>query len=187
MCSQIIELRLNGLSYSDISKKLNLSKSTISYHLKRYGMAGPINNRGIKISQNTINQINDLISQNVKKLEISKKLNISYATVKKYSEKKALLTEEEKKINEYKKHARWRVNIKLKCVEFLGGKCSICGYNKCLAALDLHHLDGNNKEFTISGGNLKSFEKLKPELDKCVVLCSNCHRELHNPHLNGLL
>ena len=55
--------------------------------------------------------------------------------------------------------------------------CAICGYNKCVSALEFHHRE--NKEFHIGQfhGNLK---KLKTEMGKCIVLCANCHRELHS-------
>ena len=68
------------------------------------------------------------------------------------------------------------------CVNYKGGKCFSCGYNKCLAALEFHHINPNEKEFNI-GTKLKrldSFDDIKSELDKCILLCSNCHRELHN-------
>lgn len=56
--------------------------------------------------------------------------------------------------------------------------CSICGlYHP--AILDFHHLDPNNKDFTIAKSRTKSKEKFLRELDKCIVLCSNCHRILH--------
>ena len=71
-----------------------------------------------------------------------------------------------------------RTKVKLKCVQYLGGKCSKCGYCKCLAALDFHHKDSTTKERTIAHFRA-SFEKLKIELDKCVLFCSNCHREEH--------
>ncbi len=71
-----------------------------------------------------------------------------------------------------------RRNIKLKAVEYKGGKCQKCGYNKCVGALDFHHLDPREKDFTISGNSGK-WENLKKELDKCVLLCKNCHVELH--------
>ncbi|HEX5186504.1 MAG TPA: hypothetical protein VFV86_06400 [Nitrososphaeraceae archaeon] len=62
-------------------------------------------------------------------------------------------------------------------------KCEKCGYNKCMEVLDFHHLDPNQKEFNISNfGRMKGFTKLDQvieEIKKCVVLCSNCHREFH--------
>lgn len=66
-------------------------------------------------------------------------------------------------------------------VDYLGGKCIICGYNKCIAALDFHHLDPAEKEFILSRSwqKKKMTESTKMELDKCVILCANCHREAH--------
>ena len=61
-----------------------------------------------------------------------------------------------------------------------GGKCEICGYNKCFAALEFHHIDPSQKDFQISNtGSVPSFERLKKEADKCRLLCANCHREEH--------
>ena len=71
-----------------------------------------------------------------------------------------------------------RRKIKLRAVEYKGGKCLKCGYNKCVSALDFHHLDPREKDFTISG-NTGKWENLKKELDKCVLLCKNCHAEQH--------
>lgn len=73
-----------------------------------------------------------------------------------------------------------RKNIKKKLVEYKGGKCEKCGYDKYVEALDFHHLDPTNKTFNINAGNLHfSMEKLKNEADKCILLCCRCHRELH--------
>jgi hypothetical protein len=64
-------------------------------------------------------------------------------------------------------------------VNLLGGKCSICGYNKCLAALDFHHI--NEKQFTPSKLlKLIDRDKAYEEIKKCILLCANCHREEHN-------
>jgi len=57
--------------------------------------------------------------------------------------------------------------------------CAICGYNKNAAALDFHHLDPNEKELKI--GNPHAVERLLKEIEKCIVLCANCHREIHHP------
>lgn len=59
-----------------------------------------------------------------------------------------------------------------------GGKCSRCGYDTCLGALEFHHLDPTQKDFTISNANFKLEEAIE-ESKKCVLLCANCHREYH--------
>lgn len=74
-----------------------------------------------------------------------------------------------------------RHKLKIKMVEYKGGKCSSCGYKKNLAAITFHHIDPNKKDFNISGAHCRSWEKIKLELDKCVCLCFNCHVEIHNP------
>lgn len=57
--------------------------------------------------------------------------------------------------------------------------CSICKYNKCSAALDFHHLDPNKKERRVTARMWKnSLGKL--ELDKCILVCKNCHMEIHH-------
>ena len=66
-----------------------------------------------------------------------------------------------------------------KIKEIRGGKCIRCGYNICSKALEFHHLDPNEKDFTISNGNFKLIEALE-ESKKCILICSNCHRELHD-------
>lgn len=70
--------------------------------------------------------------------------------------------------------------FKQKCIEYKGGKCETCGYSTCIAALEFHHKDPYKKDFGISRARLTSFtEVIKQELDKCVMLCANCHREEH--------
>jgi len=69
--------------------------------------------------------------------------------------------------------------LKQKAVDLMGGKCEICGYDKCIAALDFHHINGKKKEFRISRMGSTKWEKVLEELKKCQLLCSNCHRELH--------
>ena len=79
-----------------------------------------------------------------------------------------------------------RDKIKLLAVEYKGGKCqnSKCGYNKCIGALEFHHINGD-KDFGIARkGHTRSWEKVKLELDKCIMLCANCHREVHANMLN---
>lgn len=68
--------------------------------------------------------------------------------------------------------------IKKQCIEYLGGKCLHCGLIDDQVVYDFHHLDPKTKEFNLSKKNI-IFEKAKKELDKCILLCSNCHRKLH--------
>ncbi len=77
--------------------------------------------------------------------------------------------------------AKRRQNLRLKAIEYKGSHCAICGYNKSLQALDFHHLDSSKKDFGISArGYTRSWEIVKQELDKCILLCANCHREIHD-------
>ncbi len=85
---------------------------------------------------------------------------------------------EERKLQHKQSIKKWRKENRNKLVEYKGGKCVKCGYNKCKEALDFHHLDPTKKEFGLCNTVL-SFNKLKIEADKCVLLCSNCHREFH--------
>ena len=73
----------------------------------------------------------------------------------------------------------WRRRTKRKLVEEAGGRCALCGYSRCMAALQFHHLDPSQKEFSLSvRGITRSIEKLRAEAAKCVLLCSNCHAEV---------
>ncbi len=86
---------------------------------------------------------------------------------------------------EYVYSRRYLTNLKLKAMEYGGNKCRECGYNKCFRALHFHHIDPKTKEFIIFEGRpgykkTRNWEKLKLEIDKCILLCANCHAELHD-------
>ena len=59
------------------------------------------------------------------------------------------------------------------------GKCSRCGYDKCLDALEFHHVDPTVKEFHLGEARGYNIEKLRKELEKCILVCRNCHTEIH--------
>lgn len=78
-----------------------------------------------------------------------------------------------------------RDKIKELAIQYKGGKCCICGYNKYQGALEFHHLDPTKKDFAIgSKGYTRSWSLVKEELDKCILVCANCHREIHAGILN---
>jgi hypothetical protein len=77
------------------------------------------------------------------------------------------------------------IEKKLQLIEMFGGKCEKCGYDKNIAAFDFHHIDPFSKIFEIKIQYLKhkSDDDILEEALKCMLLCANCHREHHNPHM----
>lgn len=69
---------------------------------------------------------------------------------------------------------------KEKLVSLFGGKCCLCNYNKCLRALDFHHIDPASKLPKFKNFIDFSFEDIVKELEKCILVCANCHREIHD-------
>jgi transposase len=75
--------------------------------------------------------------------------------------------------------SRRRRRIKRMLVEEAGGGCSLCGYDRCVAALQFHHIQPTDKRFELSRrGVTRSLERAREEARKCVLLCSNCHAEV---------
>ena len=73
-----------------------------------------------------------------------------------------------------------RKKVRQMAVDYLGDRCQKCGYNRCPKALEFQHKEKSGKDFGISAlGYTRSWERIQQELDKCVLLCANCHREEH--------
>lgn len=75
----------------------------------------------------------------------------------------------------------WRRKTKTRMIDAMGGRCSICSYQKSQNALEFHHLDPAEKDFSFGSirSNPKNWPAIVAELSKCVLLCANCHREVH--------
>ena len=175
--NEILELRENGLSYNEIVKKLKCSKATVSYHCKRYDL-GDIGLSRSKIDID-INELNEYYKSHSRK-ETALKFNIAESTVYRYvNKKREKLTEEEIKKRNYQRIKSRRQKIKKWIVEDRGGKCEICGYDKSIWSLQFHHKDPIEKDFTIGSSSVLSFDKIKNETDKCLLVCANCHAEIH--------
>ncbi len=78
---------------------------------------------------------------------------------------------------------RWK-SIKLKATGLFENKCCKCGYDKNLAAMDFHHLDPSIKEYNWNRLCKRPWVNIVAELKKCILVCKNCHAELHNPNQN---
>jgi transposase len=75
--------------------------------------------------------------------------------------------------------AKRRRRIKQLLVEEAGGACRICGYDRCIAALEFHHVAPADKRFSLSErGVARSLARARQEAAKCILLCSNCHVEV---------
>lgn len=70
---------------------------------------------------------------------------------------------------------------KKRAVDLMGGKCAVCGYSSHYAALEFHHYSGD-KEHSLSNILKRSFDRCVIELNKCQLVCSNCHAIIHSRH-----
>lgn len=180
MKDAILKLKENGKTYNEIKEILGCAMSTISYHCNKNG-------------KGTNTKISDVLIEKIKIYykthtinETSEEFNVSTATVKKYCDNKRVkLNEIEKQKNKVSAVTKRRRKIKQLAVEYKGGCCVRCGYNKYFGALEFHHLDPSKKDFSLSAkGHCIGWDKVKKELDKCILVCSNCHKEIHGEILD---
>lgn len=77
--------------------------------------------------------------------------------------------------------SEFRRRRKMNLIKVCGGQCCICGYHKSISALEFHHIYPELKEYAISAtGTCHNIEKDLTEVQKCVLVCANCHREIHD-------
>lgn len=181
MKENILRLRNQGLTYNEIKSELGCSKGLISYHCRRAGLGGDITN-----DYNLIEDLSDSEKDEIKEFyktntydEISDKYNISHETIRILCsdvQKKLLKHEDNWNYKRVKEH---RDRTKIKAINYLGGECEICSYDRCPTALEFHHINEEEKSFSISSNLNKAWNKIKDELDKCALVCANCHREIH--------
>lgn len=76
---------------------------------------------------------------------------------------------------------RWRIKTKKRMIKELGGKCCICGYKKCRDSLTFHHLDPKQKKYSFNKllSKIRDWNTVASELEKCVLVCTNCHMEIN--------
>lgn len=75
------------------------------------------------------------------------------------------------------------VLLKLDMIKYKGGKCQSCGYDKYYGALTFHHLNPTQKRYEWKQMKFIHRKLIRKELDKCVLLCNNCHAEEHAPQI----
>lgn len=70
--------------------------------------------------------------------------------------------------------------VKEKAMKLMGNACQLCGYDRCKDALHFHHKNPKEKSFRLSDGQTRSWKRVKKELEKCILVCANCHAEIHS-------
>lgn len=178
MKEKILELRSKGYSYNQIVKELKCAKSTVSFHCSGLEES--------KFRSKTIDEINLInetysnclsVKKTVKILKTTRNTVLKYLNDENFKKFNDLINKKVKKTrSDYV--VDWRKRTKIELVKYKGGSCVKCGYNKCINALQFHHLDPSEKDFQISGKSY-SFERMKEEVDKCILVCANCHIEIH--------
>jgi IS30 family transposase len=126
------------------------------------------------------NQIKELKDNGLKNIEIARKLNISESTVSYH-----LNPDYRRRV--YLNVKNRRMSNKTLAVQSKGGCCQICKYDKCISALEFHHLDPTKKDPILKTSKRipsMSFDFIKNELNKCILLCCRCHREVHAGLIN---
>jgi transposase len=154
---EVIRLRKEGKSYEEIQKLTKASKSTIS---KWCG---------------TLPGESEVIKRNTKKV-LDSRINAASEAKKR---------EKVKNCPSDDVYRNWKRQIRKKRLDYLrgifGDRCQVCGYDRSQRALNFHHVDEGAKQFNISGVKAESrMERLLTEVSKCVLVCTNCHAEIHD-------
>lgn len=183
----ILKLRYEGKKYKEISELLGCSKGTVSFHCTNNNLGGNyVSKIREKLTDKEIVELNKYYLNHTIE-ECILKFNVSKTTVVKHTKNKYVkLNDEELKLRNYHRLKTYRQRIKAKAVEYKGGCCQICEYDRSNSALEFHHIDPNEKDFGISSYTNLSWGKIKDELDKCILVCANCHREIHDEINNGV-
>lgn len=192
----IKELRNKNKLYKEISQITKVSLDKISKICKIFNITKLYINFKYVWIENTDNQ-KKLIEEYYKGknfTEIAKILLIDRKKVSEYLEylglykinhpKASKQTNQERKKSMVKHVNNCRRKRRMLLIDYKGSKCQNCNYNNCISALHFHHIDPMKKDFTIGGRNY-SFERMKNEVDKCVLVCSNCHTEIHEELRNN--
>ncbi len=170
------KLRLDEKTYDEIHDITEISIDKIKKICRKFKL-----NKQVFVNRKKFNKDEVLNYYNkVKSLKLTARyFNTSRDTIRKHIDDNDIIKKKEKKKTNSQAVMDWRKRKKKELVQYKGGKCEICGYNKSINVLQFHHINPEEKDFTI-GSKSYSLEKLKREVDKCILLCANCHIEIHS-------
>lgn len=183
---QIKSLHKLGHSRKIIQNKLGCSSHTVSAALSTIDTITDLGRRIIKLRQQgmTLNEIMTITGcskSTASKWSIHCPNNDNIISSNRKRGLPVIKSPKPSRLKVIKKSKDLRDNRKQFFIQSAGFKCQICNYNKCYNAFEFHHIDETTKRFNVSGNNLTSYsiETLIDEVEKCALLCANCHREQH--------
>ena len=169
MNKEYLENKLTeGFSTNQIAKELGITGTGVRYYMKKWGLTS--NHLSIKEKQCYRTDTHKQCPKcgDIKTLDnFDKRPN---GNIQSYC-RKCL---NDNRYSLLKKH-------KQTLVKEFGGCCSKCGYNKNYSALEFHHLESKEKDFHLGSAKTTNIDKLRKEVEKCILVCSNCHKEIHYP------
>lgn len=178
---KIKNYRLELKTYNEILKLIDISKDSLVKICRDLGLNKPVNHIGV-VKKFNLDELLKFYNECKSIRKTSKHFKIDKGTLREHYITDEYLIKRVKKQEKRKSNPQavidWRKRKKKELVEYKGGKCEKCGYDKSTRALQFHHLDPIEKDFTISRKSY-SIERLKKEVDKCILVCANCHLEIH--------
>ena len=162
-----LELLLEkGLTTRQMAKELVCSQTNVRYWLKKHGLKTKLGPRG-KFPKDLIRPRKCVCGETDPSKFYGNKRNTCGKCHNKYTLQKG---------KEKRKFA----------LEYLGGKCTACGYDKHTCSLDIHHTDPAKKDVAFSSMRGWCVERLRLELKSCTLLCKNCHAALHCGEIDSI-
>lgn len=158
------ELILEGRSLAEIARLLGVSATTVRHWAKKYGLETA---RGERVRQGRQGR--------AKGLAIVRMRCKTHGLTEFWLDGRGAYRCLRCRVEAVAKRRR---SVRDTLIAEAGGRCVICGYDRCHAALHFHHIDPNTKRFNVRGGQTPALETLREEARKCVLLCSNCHAEV---------
>jgi transposase len=162
---EVLEIAVDqGMTLGELAEELELDISTVRYWLKKYGL--PTDSGWCRRSRKLADPVGTRKEMDCRRHGLTGFVMEGrgyYRCMKCRSENVSA----------------WRRRMKRLLVEEAGGECRLCGYDRCVAALEFHHLDPRQKSFPLSmRGVTCGIDKLRTEAAKCVLLCATCHAEV---------
>lgn len=180
MTDTIKNMRLQGKTYEEIFELVDISPDLLKKICRKLKLNKPNNKKALPSNSDEIITFYEKVRSiriTAKEFCISREMVKACVGDKIVSNRNTNSLETQMKIkSQYT--VSWRIRKREYFIKLKGGCCSVCGYKKSISALHFHHIDPLQKDFNVGGSNY-SFERLTLEVEKCILVCANCHIEIH--------